>query len=142
MKVKAMGITRNIAAILIVLAAGLSLLGWGTDGFQAFTAESARRIAVLKQPKPVPDTVMVDQSGQELTFDRYKDTLLFMTFIYTRCADVCPAIERSMQEIYEALPQERLGQDIALLTVSFDPVNDTAEALHHYSQHYGADGDA
>lgn len=131
---------RSVLAACLVLAAGISLLWWGTDGFQAYTAEGARRLAVLEQPREVPAVTLEDQNGQETTFAEYQGKLLLMTFVYTRCGDVCPALEKSFQEVYEGLSPEQLRNEVAMLTVSFDPDNDSVHALHHYAEYFGADG--
>lgn len=131
---------RNFFSIFIVLTAGILLLWWGTDGFHAFTAEGARRLAILETPKTVPPTTMQDQNGQTIKFGDYKGKLLLMTFIYTRCTDECPVLEKSFQDVYKGLSPERLGKDVSLLTVSFDTANDTVHELHHYAQYFDVNG--
>lgn len=127
--------------VVVVALAGLFALGRATDGYRAFTAESARRLAVLEHPYPVPQVQLQDQSGRTLALEDYRGQWLLATFIYTRCSDVCPILETSFQQVYESLPQERLGRDVSLLTVSFDRANDTVEALHHYMAYFQADGE-
>lgn len=135
----------RIGYVLLVLAvalAGLFVIGRATDGFRAFTAESARRLSVLEHPFNVPQAQLQDQSGRGLTIESYRGRWLLATFVYTRCADVCPALETSFRQVYEGLPRERLGKDVSLLTISFDRENDTVEALRHYTAYFQADGEA
>lgn len=141
MAIRTKALIGNGLLVVAVAFAGICVLWHATDGFRAFTAESARRLSVLEHPQKVPEVRLQDQSGRELTLEAYRGQWLLATFIYTRCADLCPALETSFQEVYEGLPRERLGKDVSLLTISFDRANDTVEALHHYMAYFQADGE-
>ena len=117
------------------------MLWRATDGFRAFTAESARRLAVTERPLNIPQTHLQDHLGRDLALEDYRGQWLLATFIYTQCGDLCPAIAASFRQVYEGLRGEGLGRDVSLLTVSFDSVNDSVEALRHYASNYQADGD-
>jgi len=132
---------RSVLIVTAVAIIGICVLWRSTDGFRAFTAESARRLAVLEHPLKVPQVQLQDQSGRPLSLEAYRGQWLLATFIYTRCGDVCPALETSFQQVYEGLPQERLGRDVSLLTISFDSVNDSVDALRHYTDYFQADGE-
>lgn len=132
---------RYMLMIAVVAVTGVFVLWRATDGFQAFTAESARRLAVLEHPMAVPQVQLQDQFGRHITLDDYRGQWLLATFIYTQCSDMCPALETSFQQVYKGLPKERLGQDVSLLTASFDTDNDSVEALHRYANYFQADGD-
>jgi len=57
-------------------------------------------------------------------------------FIFTHCAGVCPAMSSNMRKL-----QERLFEDVRLVSFSVDPYNDTPEVLTEYANRYGADRD-
>ena len=131
---------RSIAAIVLVVLAGTGVLWWGTDGFSAFTSETARRIEILRSPRALPATVLEDQDGRAFTLQDYRGRLLAVEFIYTRCTTLCRSMGMAFKQIRERVPQQALGRDFALLSISFDPVRDDLASLKAYGQTYGADG--
>lgn len=94
--------------------------------------------------KPAADGAVVDETGRprrltELT--RGKVTLL--SFVYTQCADVCPLATMRMaefQELIAHLPQ--LSRAVRLVTMSFDPVNDTPQRMAEQAELWRRDGGA
>ena len=131
---------RSIAATVLVVLAGAGVLWWGTDGLSAFTSETARRIEILRSPRTLPETVLEDQDGHAFTLQDYHGRLLAVEFIYTRCTTLCRSMGMAFKQIRERVPQQALGRDFALLSISFDPVRDNAASLKGYGQTYGADG--
>lgn len=132
----------TLAALLIALVAGASLLWWTTDGLRAFSTEGARRLSVELEPRELPDVRFEDQRGNALGFDHYRGHWLLVEFIYTRCPTLCTALGLSFQQIARVLSPDRLGRDVFLLSVSFDPANDDAPALQSYAERFQADGEA
>lgn len=131
---------RSVAATALVVLAGAGMLWWGTDGFSAFTAETARRIEILRSPRALPATVLEDQDGRTFSLQDYHGRLLAVEFIYTRCTTLCRSMGMAFKQIRERVPQQVLGRDFALLSISFDPVRDDPASLKGYGQTYGADG--
>lgn len=129
---------RSIVSTTLVVILGSLMLWAGTDGFRAFTAEAARRVAIADNPRVIPEYLFEDANGEIFRFQDFKGKLVLATFIYTRCGDLCPAVEMNLQQIYKSLPQEVLGSEVQFLSISFDP-RDDAHALHHYGHHYQVD---
>lgn len=76
---------RALLASLAILAAGLAVLSYATDGFRAFTTETARRIEVREHPRLVPDVLLQTANAQPLQFRALRGRWLLVDFIYTRC---------------------------------------------------------
>lgn len=133
---------RTIAAALLVAALGGSLLWFGTDGLAAFTSEAARRNAVSSQPRPVPAALLEDQDGRLFQLQDYRDRLVAVEFVYTRCATVCTVLGAGFRQIRDSIPAAALGRDFVLVSISFDPGKDTPERLKAYAERFGADGRA
>lgn len=131
---------RSIAATALVVLAGVGVLWWCTDGFSAFTSETARRNEIQRSPRALPATVLEDQDGHVFTLQDYHGRLLAVEFIYTRCTTLCRSMGMAFKQIREHVPQQALGRDFALLSISFDPVRDDHASLKGYGQTYGADG--
>lgn len=132
---------RTLAATCLVLAAGLAVFTWATDGFRVATAEGARRLAVAETPVRVPDVTLQDMSGRTLKFSDYEGRLLLVEFIYTTCPTICQDLGESFSEVLATQRQKGRDREIALLSVSFDLENDTPEQMGNFAEHHGADGE-
>nr|WP_144919428.1 SCO family protein [Paenibacillus bovis] len=131
----------NAVAVIVVSLFGFCLFFIGTDGFQAFTAETAR-LNQLKEKKPIfPDVTLEDSKGATYSFSEFNDKYVLITFIYTSCATVCIDMEMNMAEVYRQIPDTYLGKDIHFLSISFDPERDIPTVLDKYKDYFGSDGD-
>lgn len=132
---------RNHLATAVVIIFGIVLLYVGTDGFRAFTKESARLYA-LSQEKPVmPDVLLEDSKEREYPLSEFRGGYLLVTFVYTNCTTVCPVLETNFSEVYDLIPEEYMGTDLHFLTISFDPENDDPETLEKYRTYFDSDGE-
>lgn len=131
---------RTIAATALVTFLGIGALWAGTDGLQAFTAETARRTEILRHPRELPDAVFEDQDGRAFTLADYRGRFLLVEFIYTRCATICRSLGMAFKQIRDDVPPGMLGRDIALLSISFDPTHDGPAELKGFGRAHGADG--
>lgn len=131
----------QIIAISVVVLFGIILFYFGTDGFRAYTAETARTNQLIADQPLLPDVTLEDSKGREYSFDEFEGKYMMMTFIYTACSTVCPQLEANLAEVYEAIPEDILGEDIVFLSISFDPERDTPEVLDKYRTYFGSDGD-
>lgn len=131
---------RSIAATALAVVLGSGLLWWGTDGFEAVTAETARRQAVLRSPRALPAVVLEDQDGRQFGLEAYRGRLLAVEFIYTRCTNLCRSLGMAFRQIRDSMPADVLGREFALLSISFDPRHDDPASLRAYGGSFGADG--
>lgn len=131
---------RSVAIGALVTVLGIGVLWRGTDGFAAFTAETARREALLRAPRSLPSVVLEDQDGRIFGLQDYRGRLLAVEFIYTRCSTVCRTLGMAFKQIRDHAPQQALGRDFALLSISFDTEADTPRSLKAYGDAHGADG--
>lgn len=129
-----------IAATALVTSLGTGALWAGTDGLQAFTAETARRTDILLHPRALPDTALQDQDGRTFTLADYRGQFLLVEFIYTRCPSICRSLGMAFRQIHDEVPHEVLGRDLALLSISFDPARDDPTELKGFARTHGADG--
>jgi len=87
----------------------------------------------------VPDFALLNQSGRTIHLAQFKGKVLLMTFIFTRCnlPDYCPRMSRNFAEIDHSLAGDpALYAKTHLLSVSFDPTNDTPSVLRDYGGAY------
>jgi protein SCO1 len=89
-----------------------------------------------------PDTTLTDQAGRPLTLSTWRDSAVVVTFIYIRCPlpQFCPLMDRRFAEVQRmARDDEQMRSRVRLLSVSFDPVHDTPEAMTGHAARVGAD---
>ncbi|WP_317890721.1 SCO family protein [Paenibacillus arenilitoris] len=63
-----------------------------------------------------------------------------VSFIFTRCPDICPATTANMVLLQDSLRERGVfGKDVEFVSISFDPDNDTPEVLRQYADRMGVD---
>lgn len=90
--------------------------------------------------QPVPDFTLTDQHGQPVSLASLGGKVVVVSFIYSRCPlpDYCPRIIANLGALRDRFG-DRLGMDLVLLTVTFDPKYDTPETLKTYAGRHKAD---
>ena len=88
-----------------------------------------------------PNFTLVNQDKENVSLLDYRGNVVLMAWIYTICPDIefCPQISSDFKRIQSDLI---LGQDqdkVQLISVSFDPHEDTPEKLKEYGEGYDAD---
>jgi len=86
-----------------------------------------------------PDFKLRNQDGRQIHLGQFKGRALLVTFIYTRCPspEFCPRVTRNFAEVEKQLAASpALYAKTHLLSVSFDPENDTPERLRAYGATY------
>jgi protein SCO1 len=94
-------------------------------------AEGATQVRLLDLP-------LITQHDKELRFasEAVGERVVVMGFVYTSCTTVCPIVSAVLAQLQERLGT-RLGEEVALLTLSVDPTTDTPQRLAEYAERYG-----
>ena len=94
--------------------------------------------ALVPPGEAVPDFTLTDQNGTRISLASLRGQVVAITFIYSRCPlpDYCPRVVNNLAEVKKRYA-ERLGRDLTLLTVTFDPKYDTPEVLRNFARRYG-----
>ena len=132
---------QTLYACSIVLVFGFILFFIGTDGFTAYTAESARVTKLIENQPEFPEVTLEDSEGRTYSISEFEDKYVFITFIYTGCTTVCIQLEQNMAQVYNQIPREYLGQEIVFLSISFDPTRDDPAMLDKYKDMFKSDGE-
>jgi protein SCO1/2 len=93
---------------------------------------------MLQTGDRVPANVtLTSQAGEKIQLGDYRGQALALTFIYTRCPlpDYCPLMSKQFATLQPQL-RERYGDDVQLLSISFDPAYDTPNVLRDYAARY------
>lgn len=131
---------RTLLASAILLASGGAALGYGTDGFQAFTGEAARRIEVGRHPPTVPIVELETQTGTRISLGDLRGRWLLVDFIYTRCPGYCSILGGTFARLEDALATPLAQGRVMLVSISFDPGHDGPPALAGYLRRFGNHG--
>ena len=131
---------RTLLLSLAILAAGLVTLYTATNGFRAYTSETARRIAVREHPRAVPDVSLQTADGRIIELSSLRGRWLLVDFIYTRCTTYCSVQGSQFAQLQQRLAQPIADNRAALLSISFDPAHDGPAQLAAYQQRSRARG--
>ena len=87
----------------------------------------------------LPESALTDQHGRTARFksEIVGDRLVVVDFVYTNCTTVCPVQSALFADLQQRLGA-RAGQEVALLSVTVDPLRDTPLRLKEFSVRYQA----
>ena len=95
---------------------------------------------LLKPGEAVPNTAFIDQAGAKRDFASFKNSVVLVTFMYTKCPlpTFCPLMDRHFAAIQKVIKASHLD-GLQLVSVSFDPIIDTPPVLRAHAKNLGAD---
>ena len=113
--------------------------GWGILNYEAPTPGTYRLPPIMRA---VDGRVLREDASPAHLFDLMGDRLVLLSFVYTRCTDVngCPLAKAVFHLVRARLKEHpELAETTRLLSISFDPDNDTPEAMRAYRPQSGDD---
>jgi protein SCO1/2 len=89
--------------------------------------------------KAVPNFSLTDQRQRLVSLTNFRGAVVAVNFVYTSCAlpNFCLRLANNFSALQRRF-EKRLGKDLVLLTVTFDPVHDTPDVLNKYSEQWKA----
>jgi protein SCO1 len=118
---------RSVFLLLLTLLA--SPAAWS-----AHEAGGDQRLPVIG---PAPPFTLTSQDNKPVSLADFHGKVVAVSFIYTGCPDICPLLTQKMVDVQDALGA-LLGDKIAFVSISLDPVRDTPDVLKDYAQFWGA----
>ena len=108
------------------------------DGAFDVKPDAGQMLAVDQR---VPEFNLVDQYGRHVKFSDWSGKVVAISFVYTKCSfsEYCFRLSNNLGLIAKRFP-DRMGKDLILLTVTFDPATDSPEALSRYAQNWKSSG--
>jgi len=114
-----------------------------------FTARRLKLLTQLSHPSltkpveigdPVPNFTLTDQDHHSVALSDFSDKVIAVNFIYTSCAlpKFCFRNTNTFAVLQKRF-RERMGRELILLTVTFDPQRDSPDALAKYAKTWKAD---
>ncbi|HKW62921.1 MAG TPA: SCO family protein [Candidatus Acidoferrum sp.] len=104
------------------------------------TSSISGRSPVLQVGDAVPDFTLIDQKRESVRLSGLKGKVVEMTFIYTRCPlpNFCFRASNNFGVLHRRFA-DRIGKDLVLLTITFDPEHDQPEILADYARTWAKD---
>ena len=107
---------------------------------EAATTDASKRAPALETGEAVPDFTLTDQANHRVEFSHFAGKVAAITFIYTRCPlpNFCFRMSNNFSVLHKRFA-ERMGKDLVLLSISFDPEHDRPEVLAEYAKTWTTD---
>lgn len=128
------------AVTALVVTLGFAAISLATEGFEVVTAEGARRLAVEAAPRSLPDVQMTDHLGRHISWSDFSGSTVLVEFIFTTCPSVCQKMTSDFRDLAADLTRSSIDPSVSLLSISFDPAQDTVDRLRQVAKSFGADG--
>lgn len=107
-------------------------------------ASAKGRTAVSPVPvgAVVPDFTLVDQRKRTMSLSQLRGKAVVANFVYTTCAlpNFCLRLANHFGVLQKRF-EKQLGNDLVLLTMTFDPIHDTPEVMAAYARQWNANAD-
>ncbi len=110
------------AAFVTLCLFGLAVAACGTG---------ARLTGTNLGNTPAPDFTLNDASGRSFSLHNHRGHAIVLTFLYTQCPDICPAIASKLARVGHALGRE--AERVDFVAVSVDPPGDTPENVARFT---------
>ena len=118
----------GIVAIFVVVV--------GTVVMIAVRGNRMTGVARLPALGVVPNFELTEANGRPFRLVDLKERVWIASFIFTRCAEICPRMMRQETQLQGRLPKR---DDLKLVTFSVDPDWDTPPVLTAYAEGFGLD---
>jgi len=89
-----------------------------------------------KKYHTIGDFSLINQNGETITQENYKDKIYVADFFFTTCVTICPVMTDHMVQIQKELKDK---QDVLLLSHTVTPEIDTVAQLKRYAVKKGVD---
>ncbi|HEY2333711.1 MAG TPA: SCO family protein [Solirubrobacterales bacterium] len=91
---------------------------------------------LLSPRKPAPPVGgLRNYLGERVNLAAYRGKAVFVTFLYTRCPDVCPLMTAELHDTLEKLGPARSRQ-LRIVAISVDPHHDTRQAVAQFLEEH------
>ncbi len=112
---------------------------WFLAALAGFVLIPALRPLLRFEPDPppvlrqLPQWRLVDQNGGSFGSDDLAGGVYVASFLFTRCATVCPRLTASLRQLERRYREEGV-EEVTLVSFTVDPAHDTPERLRDYAR--------
>ncbi len=90
----------------------------------------------IRKYHKIADFSLLNQNGEEVTQDDYKNKIYVADFFFTTCQTICPIMTGNMKKIQDELKED---QEVLLLSHTVIPETDSVPQLKKYALKKGVD---
>ena len=84
------------------------------------------------------DFSLMNFDGNMTNLSDYEGQVLIVSFVYSRCPDVCPIVSANLRSVAEQLPDD-YGTNFSIIAITVDPWWDTSSVLADYAMRQAID---
>ena len=132
--------------VILVIAGGVALLTSGgststhpSSGDIHSAASSKYRGSEAIPAENTPPLSLRNYEGERVNIDQYRGKAVLLTFLYTKCPDVCPIITSNLGVSLNAMGPAKASK-VQVIAVSVDPRGDTPKAVAVFLKRHGMAG--
>ncbi|MEE8388782.1 MAG: SCO family protein [Acidiferrobacterales bacterium] len=134
--------TTGFIALLLLLSTvqgTYASVGLAVSKSKTFDNTSALEVSQAAIGNTIGEHVFVDRAGRTVRLSDYRGKPLLISFVYSSCYHVCPTTTRHLALAVKKA-RDVLGEDsFNVLTIGFDTLNDTPDAMRVFARHQGID---
>ena len=82
----------------------------------------------------VADFQLINQNGETITEEDYRDKIYVVDFFFTRCPSICPIMANNLVELQRKFLE---NEEVKLLSISVTPEIDSVSVLRNYATDNG-----
>lgn len=124
-----------VAAVLSAFAP--AVLAHSVEETQSMIGQEERYFQAID--KPAPDFTLRTADGRIVRLADFRNKVVVLHFIYTKCPDVCPLHAERIAEIQSMVKQGNMEDRVQFITVTTDPTRDTLDVMREYGKAHGLD---
>jgi protein SCO1 len=131
--------------VIVVIVGGVALLTSGGSSNRPSSsivhgvASSEYRGSLTSPAQPAPPLSLRNYKGERVNIDQYKGKAVLLTFLYTKCPDVCPLIAANLGVALNEMGPAKASK-VQVIAVSVDPRGDTPTAVAAFLKRHGVAG--
>lgn len=95
--------------------------------------------SVASPPAPEPPLVLRNYKGERVNIEQYHGKAVLVTFLYTKCPDVCPIIASNLGVALNLMGSAKASK-VQVLAVSVDPRGDTPKSVEVFLERHRMTG--
>jgi protein SCO1 len=123
----------NQRSLWIPLVSLALILTVGFTGYLFSRNVQRKSLAVYGE---VADFRLIDHQGRELGLPDLRGKVWVADFIFTSCGGICPVMSKNMAMLHRSF---RLEDDVAFVSISVNPEQDSPHVLLDYAKRYTDD---
>lgn len=132
-------------AVILVIAGGIALVAMGggasrpSAGAVHGVASSRFRGSLASPAAPEPPLALRNYNGMPFDIAAYRGRAVLVTFLYTKCPDVCPIIASNLGVALNLMGRAEASR-VRVVAVSVDPRGDSRGAVEVFLRRHGVAG--